>query len=51
MRTLAEKKEDLVKVIGKMQGALTVLRFEVEFEDLTKEQIIEKICRIIEIGD
>ena len=50
MRTLAEKKEDLVKVIGKMQGALTVLRFEVEFENLTNEQIIEKICKVIEIG-
>jgi hypothetical protein len=46
-----EKIEKWVKKVGKMQGALTVLRFEVEFEDLTKEQIIEKICRIIEIGD
>ena len=46
-----KSKEDFVKIVGKMQGALTVLRFEVEFEDLTKEQIIEKICRIIEIGD
>ena len=46
-----EKIEKWVKIVGKMQGALTVLRFEVEFEDLTKEQIIEKICRIIEIGN
>lgn len=43
-------KEDLHKLIGKMQGALTVLRFEVEFENLTNEQIVNKICKIIEIG-
>lgn len=43
-------REDLYKLIGKMQGALTVLRFEVEFEKLTNEQIVNKICKIIEIG-
>ena len=43
-------KEDLFRIIAQMQGALTVLRFEVEFENLTNEQIVNKICKIIEIG-